>query len=83
MRIAERARPALAHLIHFDDAQSIRDEIANAVPAYDGIQHLTKTGDQVQWGGERLCEVTTAEGNVVTQFPTAGRTREVLGHRDS
>jgi len=70
MRIAERARPALAHLIHFEDGQSIRDEIAKAVPAYDGIQLLTKTGDQVQWGGERLCEVTFAEGNVVTQFPT-------------
>ena len=29
MRIAERARPALAHLIHFEDGQSIRDEIAS------------------------------------------------------
>ncbi|HJZ66780.1 MAG TPA: molybdopterin-dependent oxidoreductase [Blastocatellia bacterium] len=33
MRIAEHARPDLAHLIHFDDAQAIRDEIARAVPA--------------------------------------------------
>ena len=71
MRIAERARPALAHLIHFEDGQSIRDEIARAVPAYDGIQLLTKTGDQVQWGGERLCEITNADGNTTTHFPTA------------
>jgi predicted molibdopterin-dependent oxidoreductase YjgC len=70
MRIAERARPSYAHLIHFDGAQSIREDIAKAVPAYDGIQHMKKTGDQVQWGGERLCEVTTPEGDVITQFPT-------------
>jgi molybdopterin-dependent oxidoreductase alpha subunit len=70
MRIAERARPSHAHLIHFDGAQSIREDIAKAVPAYDGIQHMKKTGDQVQWGGERLCELTTAEGDVITQFPT-------------
>jgi molybdopterin-dependent oxidoreductase alpha subunit len=76
MRIAERARPALAHLVHFEDGQSIREEIAKAVPAYDGIQHMTKTGDQVQWGGERLCEVTTADGERLTQFPTTdGRAR--------
>lgn len=70
MRIAERARPSFAHVIHFEDGQSIRDEVAKAVPAYDGIQRLTKTGDQVQWGGERLCEVTTADGDRVTEFPT-------------
>lgn len=70
MRIAERARPELARLIHFDDAQSIRNEIARAVPAYDGIQHLTVAGDQVQWGGERLCEERDANGNAVTRFPT-------------
>ena len=26
------------------------------VPFYEGIERLRKTGDQVQWGGERLCE---------------------------
>jgi hypothetical protein len=30
----------------------------------------------VQWGGERLCEVTTAEGNLATKLPTDdGRAR--------
>jgi molybdopterin-dependent oxidoreductase alpha subunit len=71
MRIAERARPELACAIHFDDAQSIRNEIARAVPAYDGIQHLRKAGDQVQWGGERLCEERDTDGKAVTRFPTA------------
>lgn len=76
MMIAERARPDLAHLVHFDDAQSIRDELAQAVPAYNGIQHLNKAGDQVQWGGERLCETPGSDGRSVTHFPTMdGRAR--------
>jgi predicted molibdopterin-dependent oxidoreductase YjgC len=72
MRIAERARPELARFIHFDHAQSIRDEIARAVPAYDGIERLSKAGDQVQWGGERLCEERLADGRSVTRFPNEG-----------
>jgi molybdopterin-dependent oxidoreductase alpha subunit len=72
MRIAEGVRPDLAHLIHFDDAQAIRDEIAKAVPAYEGIQHLTKAGDQIQWGGERLCEKPGSDGHSVTHFPLPG-----------
>jgi molybdopterin-dependent oxidoreductase alpha subunit len=72
MRIAERARPELARLIHFDNAQSIRDEIARAVPAYNGIERLSKAGDQIQWGGERLCEVRLPDGKSVTRFPNDG-----------
>jgi molybdopterin-dependent oxidoreductase alpha subunit len=76
MRIAERARPELAHLIHFEDAQAIRNEIARAVPSYDGIQRLSKAGDQIQWGGERLCETRDADGKSATEFPTVdGRAR--------
>ncbi|MEK6320509.1 MAG: FdhF/YdeP family oxidoreductase [Acidobacteriota bacterium] len=76
MMIAERARPDLAHLIHFDDAQAIRNELALAVPAYEGIQHLRKAGDQIQWGGQRLCETQSEEGRSVTHFPTLdGRAR--------
>ncbi len=70
MLIAERARPDLARLIHFDDGQAIRNEIACAVPAYDGIQHLKQAGDQVQWGGTRLCEAREADGRVTPRFPT-------------
>ncbi len=70
MLIAERARPELAPLIHFEDAQSIRNEIAVAVPDYDGIQHLKKQGDMVQWGGERLCEKSDGQGHTVPHFKT-------------
>ena len=70
MRIAEVLRPEVAHLIHFNDAAEIRSEIAQAVPWYDGIQHLQKPGDQVQWGGERLCE-SRKDGRSVTEFPTS------------
>jgi molybdopterin-dependent oxidoreductase alpha subunit len=69
MRIAEAFNPDLAELIHFDDAAAIRSEIARAVPLYDGIQSLQKTGDQIQWGGERLCE-SRKNGQSVTEFPT-------------
>jgi predicted molibdopterin-dependent oxidoreductase YjgC len=72
MLIAERARPELAHLIHFDGAEAIREEIARAVPAYEGIQHLRNAGDQVQWGGERLCEGLAPDGSSVTRFGTPG-----------
>ncbi len=71
MLVAERARPELAHLIHFDNGQAIRNEVACAVPAYDGIQHLVKAGDMVQWGGERLCEERTADGRTKPLFKTA------------
>jgi molybdopterin-dependent oxidoreductase alpha subunit len=76
MMMAEQARPELADLIHFDDAQAIRNELSLAVPAYEGIQHLSKAGDQVQWGGARLCETQSGEGHSVTNFPTPdGRAR--------
>lgn len=76
MLIAERANPAQAHLLHFDCAQAIRDEIARTVPAYDGIQHLQKTGDQVQWGGQRLCETSDETGAITPAFLTPdGRAR--------
>ncbi|MBI4640749.1 MAG: FdhF/YdeP family oxidoreductase [Candidatus Tectomicrobia bacterium] len=56
MLLAERVYPEQRHLIHFDNAQQIRDEMAKGVPFYDGIQHLRKKGDAIQWGGSRLCE---------------------------
>ncbi len=70
MLIAEQAKPESARLIHFDDGQAIRDELARAVPSYEGIQHLRKAGDQVQWGGERLCESRDASGKITPKFAT-------------
>ncbi len=54
--LARRVDPDRAHLLGCDDAQAIRDEIARVVPAYAGIETLRESGDQVQWGGERLCD---------------------------
>ncbi|HKG20914.1 MAG TPA: FdhF/YdeP family oxidoreductase [Blastocatellia bacterium] len=70
MLLAEGAKPDLAHLMHFEDGQAVRDEIARAVPAYEGIQLLSRQGDQVQWGGERLCEGTNSAGESVPKFHT-------------
>ena len=61
--VARHARPAGAP--DFPHAQSIRDEIADVVPAYRGIEALRESGDQFQWGGPRLCEGWT--------FPTEDR----------
>jgi molybdopterin-dependent oxidoreductase alpha subunit len=54
--LAERVDPDRAHLIHIPSGQAIREEIARVVPMYAGIETLAKTGDQVQWGGPRLCD---------------------------
>ncbi|MBO0723546.1 MAG: formate dehydrogenase, partial [Blastocatellia bacterium] len=71
MLIAERAKPASAGLIHFENAQAIRDEIGRIIPAYAGIEQLQKAGDQIQWGGERLCETHNDQGETSPYFPTA------------
>ena len=55
MLVAERVYPDRRAQIHFDGTAAIREEIARLIPAYDGIQRLARKGDQVQWGGERLC----------------------------
>jgi molybdopterin-dependent oxidoreductase alpha subunit len=63
--LAARVRPELAEKIAFSSTQAIREEIATVVPAYDGIQHLKQTGDQVQYGGPHLAaewKFPTADG---------------------
>jgi molybdopterin-dependent oxidoreductase alpha subunit len=54
--LAEQVHPQRSAHIHFENAKQIRDEIAKAVPFYNGIQYLKKQGDAVQWGGIRLCD---------------------------
>jgi molybdopterin-dependent oxidoreductase alpha subunit len=54
--LAARVKPDGKHLIWFDNAQEIRNEIAVAAPNYDGVQHLKHRGDVFQWGGAWLCE---------------------------
>src|SRR5229473_3442347 len=52
--VAARVRPELADKVRFASSQQIRDEIAEAVPLYAGIETLSKEGDHFQWGGPRL-----------------------------
>lgn len=54
--LAARAYPEREHLLRCNSGQAIREEIASVVPAYKGIETLSKTGDAVQYGGPRLCE---------------------------
>ncbi|HEX5615832.1 MAG TPA: FdhF/YdeP family oxidoreductase [Acidimicrobiia bacterium] len=53
--LARRVDPDRAPLLGCADGHAIRAEIARVVPAYAGIENLRDTGDQVQWGGTRLC----------------------------
>ncbi len=53
--IARLVKPDLADKLTFANTREIREEIASVVPFYEGIQHLHKTGDQVQYGGPHLC----------------------------
>src|SRR6185369_14127369 len=61
--LAAAVSPERAHLLKCETGQGIREEIAQVVPFYYGIQQLQKTGDAFQYGGPHLC----AGG----KFPTA------------
>ena len=54
--LARRVRPVNAPALSWSGTPDIRDEIARVVPLYEGIQHLSKKGDQVQYGGPMLCD---------------------------
>jgi molybdopterin-dependent oxidoreductase alpha subunit len=62
--VASRVRPEVADRFGWEDNRALRAEIAEVVPSYDGIQHLERTGDAIQWGGRHLCP----DG----RFPTCG-----------
>jgi molybdopterin-dependent oxidoreductase alpha subunit len=51
-----RVLPHAAAALRYSDAGAIRNEIAQAVPLYAGIERLRARGDHVQWGGPRLFE---------------------------
>jgi molybdopterin-dependent oxidoreductase alpha subunit len=71
--LARRVDPGRAHLMAFDSGSAIREEIARVVPFYAGVEQLHDTGDEVQWGGERLCEAPDGP-----RFPTVdGKARFV------
>jgi molybdopterin-dependent oxidoreductase alpha subunit len=54
--LAKRVKEEAAQLVDFKSGQEIRNEIAQANPNYNGVQHLKKKGDVFQWGGAWLCE---------------------------
>lgn len=54
--LARRVDPDRGGRLGLDDADSIRADIARAVPFYAGIEGLRAAGDAIQWGGARLCE---------------------------
>jgi predicted molibdopterin-dependent oxidoreductase YjgC len=60
--LAAAVYPERTHLLGCETGWQMREEIARVVPFYDGIQHLRKTGDAIQYGGPHLC----ADG----KFPT-------------
>ncbi len=41
-------------LFPFNDTQAIREEMSRVMPIYQGVEKLSKEGDQLQWGGEQL-----------------------------
>ena len=54
--LARRVDPDRAGALSWEDTGAIRREIAEVVPLYDGIQHLSAKGDHVQYGGPMLCD---------------------------
>ena len=65
MELARRVRPDLAEKLSFDGTTAMRQEIAQVIPQYAGIQHLKQAGDQFQYGGAHLCfgwNFPTADG---------------------
>ncbi|MEA5503060.1 FdhF/YdeP family oxidoreductase [Halotia wernerae UHCC 0503] len=55
LELARRVRPDLAQKLSFADLATMRQEIAQVIPQYAGIQHLKAAGDQFQYGGSHLC----------------------------
>jgi predicted molibdopterin-dependent oxidoreductase YjgC len=80
--VAIQSFPERERLLACNTGQEIRDEIARIVPAYDGIQRLSKTGDAIQYGGERLCEqgrFPTPDGKAHFRAPAPPRVQRPAG----
>jgi predicted molibdopterin-dependent oxidoreductase YjgC len=54
--------PERAQILGCGNGREIREEIARAVPFYEGVQTLRQTGDAIQYGGPLLC----ADGKFAT-----------------
>lgn len=60
--IGQALLPDRTDLFHYQGTAAIRQEMAQLMPLYRGIETLEKEGDWVQWGGPQLG---------ATEFPTA------------
>src|SRR6201999_968746 len=52
--IGRRLEPDRDDLFPYEDSGAVRREMGELMPMYAGIEKLSKEGDWVQWGGERL-----------------------------
>src|SRR5687767_1444898 len=52
--IGRKSMPNSDKLFPFQNTQAIREEMSRVMPIYQGIEKLTKEGDQLQWGGAQL-----------------------------
>lgn len=54
--IGKALKPESPQLFNFPNTEAVRSEMAKVMPLYQGIDQLKREGDQVQWGGPRLCD---------------------------
>jgi molybdopterin-dependent oxidoreductase alpha subunit len=54
--VAAAVYPQRADLLGCETGWKMREEIARIIPFYEGVQHLNKIGDAIQYGGPHLCE---------------------------
>jgi len=52
--IGRRSMPNGDKLFPFQGSQAIREEMSRVMPIYQGIERLSREGDQLQWAGPRL-----------------------------
>lgn len=81
-QLAAAVDPVGGQRLGCETAAAIRREIARIVPAYEGIQHLEKAGDQFQCGGPHLCSggvFPTADGKAHFATPPLPRRRRAEG----
>jgi molybdopterin-dependent oxidoreductase alpha subunit len=55
LELARRVRPDRADRLRPASTADVRAEIAEIIPLYDGIQNLSRAGDEFQYGGRLLC----------------------------
>jgi molybdopterin-dependent oxidoreductase alpha subunit len=52
--IGRALKPGRPDLFAFAESQDVRNEMGRVMPLYQGIETLSREGQWIQWGGERL-----------------------------